>query len=221
MGESKRDFKGVWIPKEIWLNKELSIMEKLFLVEIDSLDNDQNCFASNAHFSEFFDISKGRCTQIIKQLESKKLIEITLFRQGKQITKRAIRVVNKLNRGSEKTKQGYLENDEGSNTYINNTKDYGDLIKEILSAWKNHLPNNPQVILSRFKGSSREKTLINRIKESEAHEDMKFWNWYFDHLAKNPFNLGQNDRGWKADLEYATKKNRFDKNLELFVNVDR
>ena len=33
-----RDFKGVWIPKEVWLDDKLSWMEKLFLVEIDSLD---------------------------------------------------------------------------------------------------------------------------------------------------------------------------------------
>ena len=54
-----RAFKGIWIPAEVWLNDGLSVMEKLFLVEIDSLDNDSGCFASNAHFAEFFDISKG------------------------------------------------------------------------------------------------------------------------------------------------------------------
>lgn len=124
----KRGFKGVWIPKEIWLNKELSVMEKLFLVEIDSLDNEKGCFASNKHFSEFFGLSKGRCTQIIKELEKKKMIKVSYEREGKQITRRTIRVVNKLStpvnkldRGSKKTKQGYLENDEESNTSNSNT----------------------------------------------------------------------------------------------------
>jgi hypothetical protein len=28
-----RDFKGIWIPKEIWTSKDLKIMEKLFLLE--------------------------------------------------------------------------------------------------------------------------------------------------------------------------------------------
>jgi hypothetical protein len=128
-----RDFKGIWIPKEIWLTKELTLIEKLFLIEIDSLDNDQHCFASNAYFSEFFDISKGRCTQIIKSLESKGFIQIELERQGKQITKRIIRVVNKLNTPIAKTKQGYLENDQENNTSpnktINNTE--GKLPKKV------------------------------------------------------------------------------------------
>lgn len=119
---NNRAFKGIWIPAEIWLNERLSVMEKLFLVEIDSLDNDEGCRASNAHFSDFFNISKGRCTQIIKGLEAKNLIAVVLIRNGKVITKRLIRVVNKLNRGSENIKQGYLENAEGSNTSKNNTK---------------------------------------------------------------------------------------------------
>lgn len=116
-----RAFKGVWIPSEIWLNKSLTIMEKLFLIEIDSLDNNSGCFASNAHFSEFFDVSKGRCTQIIKSLEAKELVKITLFKEGNQIKKRTIRVVNKLNTPSENIKYPYLENDDGSNTSLSNT----------------------------------------------------------------------------------------------------
>ena len=67
----ERDFKGIWIDKSIWLNNDLTVMEKLFLVEIDSLDNERGCFASNAHFSEFFQLSKNRCTEIIKSLEEK------------------------------------------------------------------------------------------------------------------------------------------------------
>ena len=54
-----RDFKGIWIPKEIWLNKNLKLIEKIFLVEIDSLDNEDGCYASNKYFAEFFGITKG------------------------------------------------------------------------------------------------------------------------------------------------------------------
>lgn len=123
-----RDFKGIWIPKEIWLDEKLTVMEKVFLVEIDSLDNSEGCYASNKYFSEFFGISKGRCTQIIKELEAKGFITIKVERDGKMITKRVIRVVRKLTRvvrklntPSEKTKYPYLENDEENNTSINNT----------------------------------------------------------------------------------------------------
>ena len=96
-------------------------MEKMFLAEIDSLDNENGCFASNSYFADFFGITKGRCTQIIKSLEAKKRITIVLKREGKQVVKRLIRVVNKLNNPSENIKHPYLENDEDNNTYINNT----------------------------------------------------------------------------------------------------
>ena len=100
-----RDFKGIWIPKEIWLNKSLTMMEKLFFIEIDSLDNAHGCFASNAHFSEMFELSKNRCTEIIKSLEKKGFLSVELLREGKQIMKRIIKV-NPIR----KTEQPYSEN---------------------------------------------------------------------------------------------------------------
>jgi len=109
----KRSFKGVWIPKEIWLNKDLTLIEKIFLVEIDSLDNDNGCFASNKYFSDFFGVSKGRCTQIIKSLEAKKYVKIRIERQGNQIIKRVVKI---LNRGSKYSKQP-SENIKGGSKY--------------------------------------------------------------------------------------------------------
>ena len=98
--KQERDFKGVWIPKEIWINKDLTIMQKLFLVEINSLDNDSGCFAGNAHFVDMFELSKQRCSQIINSLAEKEYINITLIYNGKQIEKRIIRVSNKFDRVS-------------------------------------------------------------------------------------------------------------------------
>jgi len=34
MEKYPRDFKGVWIPKEIWLSDQLSLMEKVLFVEM-------------------------------------------------------------------------------------------------------------------------------------------------------------------------------------------
>lgn len=115
-GNVERDFKGVWIPKEIWLSKELSPMEKFFFIEISSLDCKKGCFASNAHFSELFGITTQRCSQIIHSLESKGWIKTELIRKGKQVIKRMINVSRKFDRGIKKTFQGYQENVKGTNT---------------------------------------------------------------------------------------------------------
>ena len=135
MNNTIRNFKGVWIPKNIWINKDLTLIEKCFLVEVDSLDNEQGCFASNGHFSMFFNISKGRCTQILKSLERKGYLKITVIRKGNLIVKRVVKVTKKmfkkLNNPSELIKQPYLENAQGNNTTINNSKEVSLLKKEI------------------------------------------------------------------------------------------
>lgn len=121
--ENQRGFKGVWIPKEIWSNKKLTLVEKVMLIEIDSLDNDFGCIASNAHFAEFFDLTKGRVSQIITSLKNKGFIAIKLKFNGKVCVKRTIEVLNKLNTPPLENYRGYLENDQGSNTSISNTRD--------------------------------------------------------------------------------------------------
>ena len=46
----ERDFKGVWIPKEFYLNRDLSWAEKILLFEIDSLDNfNEKSFELSGH----------------------------------------------------------------------------------------------------------------------------------------------------------------------------
>ncbi|WP_228123097.1 hypothetical protein [Lactobacillus helveticus] len=51
--ENNRKFKGVWIPAKYWLDENLTIMEVVLITEIDSLDGENGCFASNKHFADF------------------------------------------------------------------------------------------------------------------------------------------------------------------------
>ncbi|OYS45557.1 hypothetical protein CBF87_08560 [Limosilactobacillus reuteri] len=120
---TNRAFNGVWIPKKYWLDENLSPMEVLFMAEIESLDGNNGCFASNNHFADFFGISAGRVSQIITSLKDKGYLAVSYNKNGKQVLNRIIRVVNKLNEGIKntkdpikKTKEGYLENAKGSNT---------------------------------------------------------------------------------------------------------
>lgn len=66
----KRDFKGVWIPKEIYLWDELNWTEKLLLVEINSLDGEKGCFASNEHFANHLNKSKTYVSKRISKLKN-------------------------------------------------------------------------------------------------------------------------------------------------------
>ena len=63
-----RDFKGVWIPREIWLDKRLNMLEKGILTEIDSLDNENGCSAGNEYLAEFCQCSETKVSTAIKKL---------------------------------------------------------------------------------------------------------------------------------------------------------
>lgn len=69
MGENERDFKGVWIPKEVWLDTRLTALDKVILTEIDSLDqSERGCYASNKHIADFCQCSEAKVSKSISLL---------------------------------------------------------------------------------------------------------------------------------------------------------
>ena len=98
MERQQRDFKGIWIPKEIWLSDQLSLMEKVLFVEIQSLDNERGCFASNRYFAEFFEMSDRQIRTHISSLKRKGYVTMTI----KNRNERVIRVAGKYARVPEK-----------------------------------------------------------------------------------------------------------------------
>lgn len=69
MGEVERDFKGVWIPKAIWLDDRLSALDKVIFAEIDSLSSsDKGCYASNKYIASFCQCSETKVSKAISKL---------------------------------------------------------------------------------------------------------------------------------------------------------
>jgi hypothetical protein len=165
----KREFKGVWIPKDVWLAKDLSLIEKVFLIEIDSLDGKDGCYASNQYFAEFFSISKTRCSQIINSLKSKKYIDVEIIKEGKEIKKRVIRVLNILKRGGKYSKEVYLENCKENNTSINNIrnnkKDPLEEAKEIAQDLNINLNTEAYKEWIEYRRESKKSLTVSSIKK--------------------------------------------------------
>ena len=142
-----RDFKGVWIPKEIWIDKELTWMEKLLLVEINSLDNIEGCYASNQYFADFFNLSTSRISEIVNSLVEKKYITSTLIYEGLQVKMRILKtklVFGKPKGGIRKNEGGYSEKAKDNNTLINNTSIYIKDFENLLNPYKELLSTNYQ-----------------------------------------------------------------------------
>src|SRR6266404_1097596 len=94
MSRHNRDFKGVWIPKEIWLSDQLSLMEKVLFVEIHSLDNERGCFASNKHFAKFFGVSERQIRTHIGSLKKHGFVSVTIRNRNERV----IRAIGKFAR---------------------------------------------------------------------------------------------------------------------------
>lgn len=76
----ERGFKGIWIPKEIWLDERLNALDKVILAEIDSLDNsDAGCYASNEHIANFCQCSITKVSTAISKLKDLGYIYIKTF----------------------------------------------------------------------------------------------------------------------------------------------
>ena len=124
MSTENRDFKGVWIPKEVWLDDNLTWMEKLLLVEIDSLDKEKGCFAGNKYFAEFFKLSKSRISELVNELVVKGYVTTFLLYEGKQVKQRILTPtipIRKRDTGIRNTEEGYSEKAKDNNTLVSNT----------------------------------------------------------------------------------------------------
>lgn len=73
-----RGFKGVFIPKELYLDTSLSWTEKILIIEIDSLDNsdnkrengeDKGCYASNQYLADFIGLTEASTKNMISKLK--------------------------------------------------------------------------------------------------------------------------------------------------------
>lgn len=86
-----RDFKGIWIPREIWLRDDLSSQEKCLWAEIYSLyDREKGgCYASEDYLCEFMKVKRSRLYEILKKLKKAKLLETVAF-DGRCTIRRAI-----------------------------------------------------------------------------------------------------------------------------------
>ena len=143
-----RGFKGIWIPREIWVSKELSMQEKIFLAEIHSLDNENGCIASNAYFAQFFGLSKSRVSAIISSLCKKGYCEVNLtYKANKEVDKRVIRCVKY---GDKEVKVLEVAKKEKVNITFPITNDVIEYLNDAADKKFRDTPSSGKFILARY-----------------------------------------------------------------------
>lgn len=227
MNEQNRDFKGIWIPKEIYLDPNLNWTEKITLIEIDSLDGEDGCFASNEHFAKHLMISKDRAGKIINKLVQEGYVaRKIIYKEGtKQIKKRILHSTIGYSRKQPgrivaNNDTPIVKNNQDNNTINNNTinnnisKDICSTnVQRTISAW-NKL--NLTKLNSLKPGTKRYDSLRARIKQYGIESILKAIN----NIESSSFLKGQNKNNWIITFDWFVRPNNFIKVLEGNYNQD-
>ena len=136
----ERDFKGIWIPREIWLNDDLGVLDKIILMEIDSLDvDDSGCYASNEYLAGFCKCTGTKISTSISKLIKLGYLEIIKFDGRKRFIKSRLlknerQTLKNLKADFKKIKDINIDNNIDNNIKENNKKKkYGEFNNVLLS----------------------------------------------------------------------------------------
>ena len=90
----ERNFKGVWIPAEIWLDARLTLVEKALYAEIDSFTGNEKTFhKTNETIQSEYGISRPTVSKSIKNLKSLGYIQATFDGRMRHLTVQADRKI--------------------------------------------------------------------------------------------------------------------------------
>ena len=220
-----RDFRGIWIPKEIWLSKDLSTNEKILLAEIDSLGGSSDgCFASNQYFADFFDLSKDRISRLVSGLKNKGYITVELiYKEGTcEVDKRIIKLnpYSYFYQGVQNHQGGIGENtkDITNNYNINNNnktskKKTTKEVRHKYGEFKNILLSDKD--LEKLKAEYGEELVEKYIKKMDEWIELngrRYKNYYLalrqwmnKEVSKKQEKVGKQEGDTKYDEEYFTK----------------
>ena len=206
-----REFKGIWIPKEIWLDKKISFMGKLLLAEINSLQNTEGCYASNDYFSDFFNLTKRRIRDLILELKENGYIQVKfVYKNGtKQIEKRII-TINRYDSLSQPPNQNINlihDNSKIQNSTLNSEN--SNKYQNIMILYNTICTNLPKAKKMSTKRKKQIDVLFKRDYTSEKLAEI------FKIAQNNDFLCGKaGDRNWNADFEWLLNENNILKVLE-------
>ena len=138
MAENERDFKGVWIPRTVWLDSRLNALEKVILTEIDSLDNgERGCYASNKRIADFCQCSETKVSTAISKLIKLGYIYVQKFDGRQRELKRRLSNFESQNlKECEADFKNLKQSNTNTNTVINTNKNNNSKEADFETLWK-------------------------------------------------------------------------------------
>ena len=197
MADEIRDFKGVWITKEVWLDTRLNALDKIILTEIDSLDQgDRGCFASNKYIADFCQCSETKVSKSISLLIKLGYVYVQSF-DGRQrelksrLSNNAIQPCKKDKADKQKMQESNIDNKTFNSTNI----ERGETPKR-----------------KRFVPPTLEEVKEYCLERKNNVDPQRFINYY----TSNGWMVGKNKmKDWKAAVR-TWEKNGFDNNKKTY-----
>lgn len=184
MKEDKREFKGVWFPAEIWLDERLTALEKIILVEIDSLDGEDGCYASNEYLAKFCQCSQTKVSSAISKLKKLGYVTVASFDGRKRILHSCLTFsVRQTNKKEESAKQKEEEiileevTSETTKEDIPISEIVGYLNERAGTRYRDSTPKTRQLIKARWNEGFR-------LDDFKAAIDAKCSEWLGTDMAK-------------------------------------
>lgn len=191
--DSKREFKGVWFPAQIWLDERLTALEKIILLEIDSLDGEDGCYASNEYLAGFCQCSQTKVSSAISKLKKLGYVKIASFDGRRRVLHSCIAMtIGETDGNCEPPSQ-----DTVSQTYKNCESPSQNLEQRVLVETPRETTNN--------NGRKRVRKPFTppTIEEVQAHVEAKGYHFdarqFFDYYEASNwhFKNGKPVRNWK------------------------
>lgn len=165
-----REFKGVWIPAEIWLDDRLSITEKAFLAEIDSFTgNGRTFYKTNETIQAEYGIAPRTVQRMVKKLVQLELLESTFNGRVRHLSLgRVAKMTGQTRQNGEAESPKWRHTSTEKRTKTNTKKKEGVVLPfedlEFVEAWQNWKRYKRDEHGFRFKSAQSEQASLHQLQ---------------------------------------------------------
>lgn len=183
--EQERLSKGIWIPIEIWKDKNLTWNEKILFLEIDSYTSrEQDCFFSNEYISDLLGISETNANKTLSSLINKGYVIKTKFDGRRRYVKTALSFSTTLpcqerqpsHACASNTDDNYSDNytlNKTSNKEENSKKEDDEFVERMYKLYPTRCPVRNVYLGKCYKDKERIKRLLKTYSQEDIERVIK------------------------------------------------
>jgi hypothetical protein len=172
-----RQFKGVWIPAEIWLDKRLTITEKAFYAEVESFAGNGRTFhKTNETIQEEYGIAARTVQRLIKKLVDLDLLECSFNGRQRHLSLGRVAKMTSLHRQNDESASPKCRHTNTRKETSKNTLKREEVIfpfeeQEFLDAWNMWLEERRERRLRKFTPRGEQAALHDLAKMSNQNHE--------------------------------------------------